>query len=405
MVTKADIPALLQPFASPSSFAHVLRMLLRYAVDRLRFQRGTHLVMGNALVARLLYSLRQRQVALRFETPLIALVGEDGRVIGAILDTPAGQRRIKTARAVVLATGGIGWNAGLRRELFPKDAQDRSLAPDSVSGDGIEAAIRLGADVQSPTGGPGLWMPSSVLKKPDGTEAVYPHIILDRAKPGLLAVGADGRRFVNEANSYHDFVSAMLRDGPGGRRVPAYLVCDSSFIRDYGLGLVHPGTRNLRRFIKTGYLVEGGSLDGLARRIGVDAGGLTETVAAYNDFAKTGIDEEFGRGSTDLNRINGDLANKPNPCLRPIGPAPFYAVAVWPTDLASSAGLKVDPDGRVVATGGEAIPGLYACGNDAASVFAGNYPGPGTTIGPALVLAYRIAGSLVSQARVSSASG
>ena len=69
---------------------------------------------------------------------------------------------------------------------------------------------------------------------------------------------------------------------------------------------------------------------------------LARTIERYNHYAETGIDEEFGRGTSELNRFNGDPANKPNPCLRKIGPGPYYAVAVWPSDLASSAGLRTD---------------------------------------------------------------
>jgi len=52
-----------------------------------------------------------------------------------------------------------------------------------------------------------------------------------------------GRRFVNEADSYHDFVMAMLRSNRMVPSIPAHLICDRSFIKDYGIGLVHPGTR------------------------------------------------------------------------------------------------------------------------------------------------------------------
>jgi 3-oxosteroid 1-dehydrogenase len=393
MVTKADIPALLHPFRSVRNFAHVSRMVLRYAGDRLRFRRGTRLVMGNALVARLLYSLRKAGGSIRFEAALTSLIEDKGRVAGAAILCNGKTLRIQARQAVVLATGGIGWNARLREALFPPEARGLSLAPESVQGDGLDAAVQVGA-VISPSEQAGLWMPTSVMRRPDGTEATFPHIILDRAKPGLLAVGKDGRRFTNEADSYHDFVSAMLRHTSGGPHVPAYLICDRSFIRDYGVGLVHPGTRNLRPFINTGYLVEAGSLSELAHQIGVSATGLVASIEAYNGFAATGVDEEFGRGSTDLNRINGDPENKPNPCLRPIGPGPYYAVAVYPADLASSAGLVVDIDGRVLSDAGKPIEGLRACGNDAASIFAGTYPGPGTTLGPGLVMAYRIASSL-----------
>jgi succinate dehydrogenase/fumarate reductase flavoprotein subunit len=218
---------------------------------------------------------------------------------------------------------------------------------------------------------------------------VFPHIMLDRAKPGLLAVDKSGRRFVNEANSYHDFVQGMLQSNRSPASVPSFLVCDRSFIADFGIGLVHPGTRELGRFIEAGYLFEGDTIASLAAAIGVDSDALARTIERYNGYAETGIDEEFGRGTSELNRFNGDPLAKPNPCLRRIGPGPYYAVAVWPSDLASSAGLRVDAAGRVLRSDGSVVSGLYAVGTDAVSIFRGHYPGPGTMIGPAMVFAWR----------------
>jgi len=118
---------------------------------------------------------------------------------------------------------------------------------------------------------------------------------------------------------------------------------------------------------------------------------LRDTVTRNNRFAAIGIDIDFGKGDLELNRFNGDAAHKPNPCIGAITTAPFYAVAVWPADIAVSTGLATDADARVLDTGGKPIPGLYACGNDMASVMGGSYPGPGTTLGPAVVFAYRAA--------------
>jgi 3-oxosteroid 1-dehydrogenase len=234
-------------------------------------------------------------------------------------------------------------------------------------------------------------MPCSIRRYKNGTEALFPQIVLDRAKPGLIAVNGSGRRFVNEADSYHDFVAAMLEAKCTSPSVPAYLICDRSFITDYGIGFVHPRTRNLSPFIEDGYVAEGRTLSELALKIGVDLAGLEVTIAKHNEDASIGVDQAFGRGSSDLNRINGDPANKPNPCMRPIGPGPFYAVAVWPADLATSAGLSAHQDGQVLRSDMRPIPGLYVCGNDMASIFRGTYPGPGTTIGPAMVFGWRIA--------------
>jgi predicted oxidoreductase len=69
--------------------------------------------------------------------------------------------------------------------------------------------------------------------------------------------------------------------------------------------------------------------------------------------------------------------NKPNSCLHKIGPGPYFAVAVWPADLGSSAGLCTDINGRVLTSERQPILGLYAAGNDAASIFRGTYPRPG----------------------------
>jgi succinate dehydrogenase/fumarate reductase flavoprotein subunit len=234
-------------------------------------------------------------------------------------------------------------------------------------------------------------MPSSVMPQSDGHLSVYPHIMLDRAKPGLIAVNRSGVRFVNEANSYHDFVQGMLRSHRTTPSIPSFLICDRSFIRDYGLGLIHPGMHNLTRFIQSGYLFEGNTIAKLAQAIGVDGGALAGTIERHNRFAESGVDADFGRGSGELNRFNGDPDNKPNPCMRRIGPGPYFAVAVWPSDLASSAGLRTDINGRVLTSDGLPIPGLYAVGADAASIFRGTYPGPGTMIGPAMVFAWRAA--------------
>ena len=391
MVGKNDIAPLLHPFRSRANFVHAIRLLARQAFDRLRYRRGTRLIMGNALVARLLHDLKRQAVDIRYQTGLKELVKEGSEIIGAILISPEGERAIRARKGVVLATGGIGWSEALRERLFPEQARRTSLSPTSNTGDGILAGERASGVIEQQLESPALWMPSSMMAQSNGELSVFPHILLDRAKPGLLAVDRTGRRFVNEANSYHDFVDAMLRSNRPAASVPAHLVCDRSFISDYGLGLIHPGTRKLDRFLKAGYLHEGGTVENLAAKIGVDGDALARTVERYNRYAETGIDEEFGRGTSPLNRFNGDPDNKPNPCLRRIGPGPYFAVAVWPTDLAGSAGLRTDSNGRVLASGGAPLKGLYAVGTDAASIFRGTYPGPGTMIGPAIVFGWRAA--------------
>jgi glycine/D-amino acid oxidase-like deaminating enzyme len=391
MVGKNDIPPLLAPFRAWGNFRHVAGLFARHARDRLTFKRGTRLIMGNALVARLLNDLRRLAVDIRYRTALKELIWADDAIVGAILSTPAGEIAVRARKGVVLATGGIGWSGELRERLLSENTRRYSLSPESNTGDGVLAGERASGQIERKLESPALWMPCSVMQQPDGHLSVFPHIILDRAKPGLLAVDASGRRFVNEANSYHDFVQGMLRSKRSPASVPAYLICDRSFIRDFGIGLVHPGTKNLRRFIDANYLFEGRTVADLAAKIGANGDVLAETIERYNRYAETGIDQEFGRGASPLNRFNGDPGNKPNPCLRKVGPGSYYAVAVWPADLASSAGLRTDSTSRVVRSDGTPLKGLYAVGTDAASIFGGTYPGPGTMIGPAMVFAWRAA--------------
>jgi 3-oxosteroid 1-dehydrogenase len=386
MVGKPDIPYLIKPFASVANFTAATKLLLRHATDRLRFKRGTRLVMGNALVARLFHSLRQTKAAIVYDAKLVELVRAKDRIEGAVVDIGDKRQTIRARRGVVLATGGFAPNDKLRAEYMPGVPVRHSNAFAGASGDGFMAAQRTGAAVDDKHTSPAFYFPSSAHK-----DDLFPHILLDRAKPGLIAVNKDGRRFVNESDNYHDFADAMLRTNSASPCIPAWLICDRSFIRDYGIGVVHPGSgdRTIARFVRDGYLKTAGTLMELAQKIDVDGRGLLATVQEHNRYAETGVDEAFGKGGTEYNQFNGDPDNKPNPCLRPIGEAPYFALAVYPATMGTCIGLSTDGDARVLDADGKPITGLYACGNDMASLFRGVYVGPGITLGPALVFAYR----------------
>jgi len=392
MIGKADIPPLLGRFKSLANFSYAARLLGRYAADRLRYPRGTRLMMGNALTARLFYSLRKRGVEILFNAPIAAVDERDGRVAGATIKSAGGQIYVKAAKGVVLATGGYGHNKQYREAFMARPVPPHSMASDFNLGDGLVLGERLGARIAPEEHRrSGLWTPASVTTRADGSKGLYPHLLLDRAKPGLIAVNAKGERFVNEAVSYHDFVEGMFDANADAPSIPCYLICDAPFIKKYGLGLVYPGASNLRRLMKSGYLKRGDTLESLAGQLGIDAAGLRRTVERHNGFARTGIDLDFGKGETELNRFNGDDAHKPNPCIGPIATAPFYGLEIWPADIAVSTGLSTDANARVLDKAGQPIPGLYACGNDMASIMRGTYPGPGTTLGPGIVFAYRAA--------------
>ncbi len=400
MVARPDLAHLRNFYRSPRSFAVVCSLLARHAVQKLRHGRGTSLVLGNALVARLLASLVDAGVAIRTRVVTRSLLRDpDGRVAGVEL---ADGERLEASRGVVLATGGFGHDARRRAACLPAALADHSATAPGATGDGLRLAEPLGGQFTEGAQGNGFWTPVSRYTRTDGTQAVYPHTVADRAKPGLIAVDRLGRRFVNEAVSYHEFVRALLANANAGHGADAsaWLLCDARFLWRYGLGAVKPMALDRRAHVARGYLHRAPTLAELEHRLRLPGGALIETVGRYNRGARSGEDPEFGRGENVYQRFLGDAAVAPNPCVAPIEHAPFFAVAVHPGDLGAAAGLSTDARGRVLDGAGAPIPGLYACGADMRSVMEGGYPGPGITLGPALTFGYLAAMDIAGRRQV-----
>lgn len=395
MITRAEAARLLGALRSPAAAAFAVRLVARYLADRLRWPRGTRLVLGNALIARLYKALLDRGVPVRTSMRTERLVIEHGRVAGVVArplgdgtdgpdDGGDAALELRARSAVVLAGGGFPASATLRERHFRQPVARYTSAYDGCVGD----TLRLG-QVAGGTFGPAgednaLWFPGSIAPRADGTTAVYPHIVLDRGKPGLVAVGASGRRFTDEASSYHEFTRAMYRTG----NVPAWLVCDRRFLWRYGLGMIRPLTLALGRHLANGYLHRADTIEGLARAIGVDPAGLADTVRRQAEFARTGSDPDFGKGGNAYDRASGDARHAPNPCLGPISDPPFYAVRVEPTPLGTSLGLLTDEHARVLDAAGRPLAGLYAVGNDMHSPLGGEYPGAGAQLGLGMTFGY-----------------
>ena len=392
MVGKDDIPRLIGRFASAANLLYTVRLFLRLLLDRLSYSRGTRLVMGNALVARLFYSLKQQSVPILFNARIADLVRDDGAVLGATIVHDGRSMRVRARRGVVLATGGYAHNPTFRAAFMPEPTPKHSLAAVGNQGDGIALGRAAGARIAPENHRSGaFWTPVSVTTRKDGSHDLFPHLSLDRAKPGLIAVNAAGRRFVNEGVSYHDFVEAMFessQDHPG----------------DPGLSRLrcrlHPQIRS-RRHLSWHYQPQAVHLQWLYCR-GRDTrrtrrkdpcqrprprrvGGPPQSVRRHRRGSRL---RQRDFRAQPLQRRPGAWAE---PLPRAIITPPFCAVRVWPAEIACSTGLSTDEDARVIDPDGRPIPGLYACGNDMASVMAGTYPGPGTTLGPALVFAFRAA--------------
>ena len=137
-------------------------------------------------------------------------------------------------------------------------------------------------------------------------------------------------------------------------------------------------------------MAKGKTIEELAINMGIDPNGLKATVERFNVFATTGKDEDFFRGDAAYDRYYGDPEVTPNPCLGPIVRPPFHALRLQPGDFGTQGGMVTNENAQVLAIQGDVIEGLYACGNCTAAVLP-TYPGPGSTLGPAMTFAYQAA--------------
>ncbi len=398
--SNADLKHFFRATRSFTSFLYVARRLVTHAVELLRYGRGVMVTSGNAQAARLAKSALDLGVPILTSTPALELLKEAGRVVGVRAGGPAGERRIHARHGVVLACGGFPHDAANLAKAYPhvaRGGEHLSPTPESNTGDGVKMAQAAGGWFEPRFADAAAWMPVSRVPYSGGAVGVFPHL-LDRYKPGVIGVLANGRRFTNESNSYHDVGAALMRACAGQRETAMWLVCDKTSLAKYGLGYVKPAPMPLGPHLRSGYLSQGHTLAGLAQNIGVDATGLEQTLREFNAGAAGGQDPAFGRGSTAFNRYLADPEQQPNPCVAPLLAAPFYAVKLVLGDLGTFDGLRTSVVGEVLQPGGAPVPGLYAVGNDRESVMGGNYPGAGITHGPNMTFAYITANHIADQA-------
>lgn len=394
----ADLYHFLHATRKTLSFLHVSRRVTRHLKDLVIHRRSTQLVNGNALAARLLRSAADKGVALHENLEATRLTTENGRVTGAILSGPQGTCPIK-AQAVILATGGFPHDTLRQQSQFPHTSTGTphaSAAPQENNGGGLRLGEQAGGHVREDLADSGAWSPVSLPPRRDLTTGRFPHLV-DRAKPGLIAVTADGKRFANESGPYHDFMRALFAALPPGEPVQAWLICDTIFLHRYGLGAVKPFPVPKGFYLRKGYLKRGKTITDLATACGINPTVLTQTIATHNAGVTRGEDIEFGRGSTLFQRVSGDPDIGPNPCLAPIAKAPFYAVRIVPGSLGTFAGLDTDEHARVLDENSQPIPGLFAVGNDMSSIMGGHYPSGGITLGPAMTFGWLAANFIANQ--------
>lgn len=405
MVDRVDVGNLLAMRKSWKAFTYSTKIVLRYAMDRLTgWPRGTRLLMGNALIASLLYSLSQRGVSIAISTE-VKKIQRSKNGVDAVTLAHGGKRvTVRVKGGVILASGGFNRHPTRRAELVPGVPPEWSPCAPGNTGAAHDLASVVGAHYGTGAASNGIWAPVSLRTRADGSHAVFPHFVLDRGKPGMIVVNRQGHRFLNEASSYQVFGIAMQEANKQTPCIPGHLITDAAGLRRYGMGMVRPGGKGLQPFLDDGYLVQADTLAQLAGKLGVDAAGLQDSVRRINAYAATGVDLDFNRGASAYEINNGD-ATWPgkNKTIGPIEEAPFYAVRLYPGDIGAATGFLTDTHARALDKEMQPIPGLYACGNDMHSIMGGMYPGPGTTLGPGLTFAYLAARHALARSKGSAA--
>jgi 3-oxosteroid 1-dehydrogenase len=396
----------------------LLKILWRYWSDvstRIIGGRDRRFTTGGALMGHLFKQLFARGIEIRLETRLDELVVEDGKVSAVKVVNFGRNYAIQARHGVILCAGGFEWNQQLRERYFPVPGLTRhsSTPEDGNRGEALLAGLKIGADTEHTEGG--WWIPTMHMPMPKASNFEEIHqAAFDVGRPHSVCVNRNGDRFVDEACSYDEFGAAMVADQlKTGANTPCWLVFDATFRANYTAGGFMPTALMPDWLIPKDrwdhYIFKADSLEMLAQKIHLPLQALARTVANMNNYAKSGVDPEFGRGGNAYDCMFGDPAVTPNPCLGAIETAPYYAVPINLGDLGTKGGLKADAHARVLDGDGQPIPGLYAAGNNAGSPFGNVYPGAGGTIGPALTFGYvavddiieRTSGAQVSPAKTS----
>ena len=319
------------------------------------------------------------RVPLWLNAPVTELLVENDRVVGVRIQRAGGTQTIHADRGVMLAGGGFDHNAEWRQRYQGIDGSP-SGNPGNIGGP-LRLAMDLGVAVELMDD---AWWGASTAPLPGGQPGF---IVGERSMPFSIMVDAQGRRFANESESYVDLGHHMLAHDKDGAY---WLVADARhahrYLRSYAMD-----PRALRQMRELGLMVKADSIPALAAGMGADAEMLAATIERFNGFARAGIDGDFGRGNSAYDRYYSDPAVHPNPCLGPLEKAPFTAFKVVIGDLGTKGGVVTDADGRALRADGSVIDGLYSAGNNSASVMGRTYPGPGSTIAPAVVFGLRAA--------------
>jgi len=290
--------------------------------------------------------VHERRIPVAFDAPIVELVTDDDRVIGAIVERGDKRRRITARGGVILASGGLEADPELRDTYLPMPLV--SVGHQGNTGDTIRLAQAAGAS---------LWHMSAFFGWLSFVHPDYPAgFTLDVHAPSFIYVDGDGRRFADETGwEVHDRLRALtayLPRRPNRPRMPGWIVFDEAARLAGPLhGIVgspngYDWSPDNSTEVAAGWIKRGDDSAELAAATGLDPAMLQRTLSDYAAAVSDRRDDEFGRAPATL---------------VPLLP-PLYAIQMTPGVATASGGPRRDAEGRVLRPGGAVLGGLYAAG-------------------------------------------
>ncbi|WP_033154151.1 flavocytochrome c [Pseudobutyrivibrio ruminis] len=300
---------------------------------------GNIIPVGSYLVDKLSARMDELGIEVHTNTAATEIIMEDGKAAGVKATGSSGNNVTIHADAVIVATGGFGGNMDKVTEYRPDLEGYISTNVTTASGDAIDFLGDLNADFVDLDQ---IQLHPTVVPT-DGT------LVGEALRgDGAILVNKEGHRFFNETGT-RDEVSAAEIEQPTGN---VWLIVNQD---------MYEGSAVISKLEKGGYLVNGETLDDLAKAMEFDADAteaLKETVATWSGYVASGVDEDFGR---EIGAVKTDLSS-----------GPYYAVNVGPGIHHCMGGVKINTSAEVIDTDGNPIEGLYACGEVTGGIHGAN---------------------------------
>lgn len=311
-------------------------------------------------------------VDIRYEMPAVQLIKQDGKITGVIAGSEDNYTQFNVSKGVILATGGYGRNAEMLEDLCPTAKYcASSIVPAVASGDGVKMGVWAGGALDPLHAV--MVFDRGVMKKDTPMGPPWSGGYLRTGSQPFLRVNIRGERFVNEDLPYDYVWDAGIMQPEG----VSWQIWDANWKEDItrfhtticsrvvphpeapprdGLDFVEQEHAN---FVKNSFIIAADTIEELAQKMEVPVETFKATINRYNELAKQGRDDDFGKVDFRLSTID-------NP--------PFYAAKLSGTLLCNINGLRINTDMQVLDENLDPIPGLYAVGNDSGSFFSYNYP-------------------------------